>query len=84
MLTLSGVVPLMVLNTVDGAGTSGGSAILALPEVSDDENSVASTTIARRGPTQSNPAGGRGGGSRSSTVEIDTTSFSGGATIACK
>ena len=84
LLTLSGVVPLMVLNTVDGAGTSGGSAILALPEVSDDENSVASTTIARRGPTQSNPAGGRGGGSRSSTVEIDTTSFSGGATIACK
>jgi|GEM_PF-688615 len=84
LLTLSGVVPLMVLNTVDGAGTSGGSAILALPEVSDDENSVASTTIARRGPTQSNPAGGRGGGSRSSTVEIDTTSFSGGATIGCK
>lgn len=37
MITFAGVVPLLVLNTVDDNPTSGGSAILALPEISYDD-----------------------------------------------
>ncbi|MBM3382596.1 MAG: hypothetical protein FJY29_09175 [Betaproteobacteria bacterium] len=40
MLTLSGVIPLLVLNTVDGNPTSGGSAILALPDAGSEEQEV--------------------------------------------
>jgi|GEM_PF-698151 len=43
MLTFGGVVPLLVLNTVNGEPTSGGASILALPEPAvDDESSTIS------------------------------------------
>lgn len=42
MLTFAGVVPLLVLNTVDDKPTSGGSAILALPEIGYDDEAPAS------------------------------------------
>jgi hypothetical protein len=40
MLTLSGVIPLLTLNTVDGNPTSGGSAVLALPDAGNDDQEI--------------------------------------------
>ncbi|MEY4063994.1 MAG: hypothetical protein RIR26_202 [Pseudomonadota bacterium] len=48
MLTIGGVVPLMVLNTVDDKPTSGGSAILALPEPGPEDDSVSENTSGNR------------------------------------
>jgi hypothetical protein len=58
MLTFAGVVPLLVVNTVDDKPTSGGSAILALPEPGNQDDAVASArskggTVVRGAPTQS-------------------------------
>lgn len=43
MLTFAGVVPLLVLNTVDDKPTSGGTAILALPEIAEEDESLNKT-----------------------------------------
>jgi hypothetical protein len=42
MITFGGIVPLLVLNTVDDKPTSGGSAILALPEIGYEEDATSS------------------------------------------
>ncbi|MEN9530112.1 MAG: hypothetical protein RI932_1985 [Pseudomonadota bacterium] len=77
MLLLKGVVPLMVLNTVDGVGTSGGSAILALPESEEDQE-----VIARTGRKTAPVA--RGSGNSNSTVEINNGGFGNGVNTACR
>lgn len=58
MLTFAGVVPLLVVNTVDDKPTSGGSAILALPEPGNQDDAVASVkarsgTVVRVAPAAS-------------------------------
>ncbi len=58
MLTFAGVVPLLVVNTVDDKPTSGGSAILALPEPGNQDDAVASVkarggTVVRVAPASS-------------------------------
>ena len=42
MITFAGIVPLLVLNTVDDKPTSGGSAILALPEIGYEDEASSS------------------------------------------
>lgn len=77
LLMLKGIVPLMVLNTVDGVGTSGGSAILALPE-STEEGEVVARTGRKTGP------GNRGSGNTTATVEISNGGFGNGVNTACR
>jgi hypothetical protein len=78
LLTLHGVIPLMVLNTVDDVPTSGGSAILALPSI-DEEDDTSGTAVV------SKSSGGRNTISKGTvtTVDIDEKSFSGPVIAAC-
>ncbi|MEY4066153.1 MAG: hypothetical protein RIR26_2361 [Pseudomonadota bacterium] len=77
LLTLHGVIPLLVLNTVDDVPTSGGSAILALPSIEEegDEPTVASASSGSKGSS------GKG---NVTTVDMDGSSASGPIVAACK
>ncbi len=66
LITLHGVIPLMVLNTVNDEATSGGSAILALPEIDYDDEPL-STNVAQ--PHNSD-------GSKTVSVRVNDSSFS--------
>jgi hypothetical protein len=55
----------MVLNTVNGEGTSGGSAILALPEISYDDEPLAPSVVQ---PNNSDA-------SKTVSVRVNDTSF---------
>ncbi|MEY2986567.1 MAG: hypothetical protein RJB13_88, partial [Pseudomonadota bacterium] len=65
LITLHGVIPLMVLNTVNGEGTSGGSAILDLPEISYDDEPLAPSVVQ---PNNSDA-------SKTVSVRVNDTSF---------
>ncbi|NBW80469.1 hypothetical protein EBR21_01825, partial [bacterium] len=47
MLTFGGIVPLMVLNTVDDKGVSGGASILALPEAQPEGVSPSTSSVSK-------------------------------------
>jgi hypothetical protein len=47
LLTFAGLVPLMVLNTVDDKGVSGGASILALPEAQPEVVSPSTTAVSK-------------------------------------
>lgn len=83
VLTLSGVVPLMTLNTVDDVGTSGGTAILALPEI-NDEDTVSPELVAQRNSLRSRSAGKNQPTSKKGQVEVNSDSFNEGITTACR
>lgn len=68
MLTFSGIVPLLVLNAVNDKPTSGGSAILALPEIAyDDDVGVAQGDTSAEG--QQNVALGNSVNSKEALVQ---------------
>ena len=48
MLTFAGIIPLLVVNSVDDKPTSGGTAILALPEINDEDSPVSDRRISSR------------------------------------
>lgn len=66
LITLDGIIPLMVLNTVNDEGTSGGSAILALPEIGYDDESI-SPNVAQPSSSDS---------SKTVSVRVNDASFS--------
>jgi hypothetical protein len=72
LVSLKGVLPLMVLNTVDDKPTSGGASILALPEAKEEDI-----------PSQ-NAGSGTGGKQTASNadVSIDSSLFAGG--VSCQ
>lgn len=65
LITLHGIIPLMVLNTVNDVGTSGGSAILALPEIGYDDEPL-SPQVAQPGNAE---------GTKSVSVRVNDGSF---------
>ena len=67
LITLYGIIPLMVLNTVNDEGTSGGSAILALPQIDYDDEAVS--------PNVAQPSGSDA--SKNVSVRVSDSSFSG-------
>lgn len=58
LITLSGFVPLMVLNTVDDQGVSGGASVLVLPEAQAEEFPSVSKTSSGKSPS-ANSTGSR-------------------------
>lgn len=80
MLTIGGVVPLLVLNTVDDKPTSGGSAILALPDPGpEDETSI----VSQQTRTAPKPLSTGARVSSDTTVDSDSTLVSGNS-VACR
>lgn len=80
MLTIGGIVPLLVLNTVDDKPTSGGSAILALPDPGpEDESSV----VSHHTRTAPKPLSTGARASSDTTVDSDSTLVSGNS-VACR
>lgn len=83
LMSLAGVVPLMVLNTVDGVGTSGGTAIMALPDITDDDDTIGSTAVAKGSLPKGNSTTSRTPARSAAQVEVNPDSFSGRMSAAC-